>query len=78
VTEANNSISIQNVSRRELSDLVRTQLQMLLEAGDLQAAKAILVPVQPADIADAIEGLPEKMHALAFRLLSKHEADRGL
>jgi magnesium transporter len=74
VTEANNSISIQNVSRRELSDLVRTQLEMLLEAGDLQAAKAILVPVQPADIADAIEGLPEKMHALAFRLLSKHEA----
>jgi magnesium transporter len=74
VTEANNSISIQNLSRRELSDLVRTQLEMLLEAGDLQAAKAILVPVQPADIADAIEGLPEKMHALAFRLLSKHEA----
>ncbi|MBW4607621.1 MAG: magnesium transporter [Hassallia sp. WJT32-NPBG1] len=74
MTEANNSISIQNVSRRELSDLVRTQLEMLLEAGDLQAAKAILVPVQPADIADAIEGLPEKMHALAFRLLSKHEA----
>ncbi|MBW4449797.1 MAG: magnesium transporter [Spirirestis rafaelensis WJT71-NPBG6] len=74
MTEANNSISIQNLSRRELSDLVRTQLEMLLEAGDLQAAKAILVPVQPADIADAIEGLPEKMHALAFRLLSKHEA----
>lgn len=74
MTEANNSISIQNISRRELSDLVRTQLEMLLEAGDLQAAKAILVPVQPVDIADAIEGLPEKMHALAFRLLSKDEA----
>ncbi len=75
MTEANNSIStLQNVSRRELSDLVRTQLQMLLESGDLQAAKAILIPVQPADIADAIEGLPEKMHALAFRLLSKDEA----
>jgi len=62
------------VSRRELRDLVRTQLQMLLEAADLQAAKAILVPVQPADIAEAIEGLPEAMHALAFRLLSKDEA----
>jgi len=47
---------------------------MLLEAGDLQGAKAILVPVQPADIAEAIEGLPETMHALAFRLLSKDEA----
>jgi magnesium transporter len=47
---------------------------MLLETGDLQGAKAILVPVQPADIAEAIEGLPEAMHALAFRLLSKDEA----
>ena len=32
---------------------------MLLEKGDLSAAKAILVPVQPVDIAEAIEGLPE-------------------
>ncbi len=75
MTETNNLNSIlQNVTRRELRDLVRTQLQMLLEVGDLQGAKAILVPVQPADIAEAIEGLPEAMHALAFRLLSKAEA----
>jgi len=75
VTETNNlNTALQDVSRRELRDLVRTQLRMLLEAGDLQAAKAILVPVQPADIAEAIEGLPEAMHALAFRLLSKSEA----
>ncbi|MEH2340047.1 magnesium transporter [Nostoc sp.] len=75
MTETNNlSSTIQNVSRRELRGLVRTQLQMLLEAGDLQGAKAILVPVQPADIAEAIEGLPEAMHALAFRLLFKDEA----
>ncbi|RCJ16084.1 magnesium transporter [Nostoc sp. ATCC 43529] len=75
MTETNNlNSTLQNVSRRELRDLVRTQLQMLLEAGDLQGAKAILVPVQPADIAEAIEGLPEAMHALAFRLLSKDEA----
>jgi magnesium transporter len=75
LTETNNlNSTIQNVSRRELRDLVRTQLQMLLETGDLQGAKAILVPVQPADIAEAIEGLPEAMHALAFRLLSKDEA----
>ncbi|MBW4457252.1 MAG: magnesium transporter [Nostoc indistinguendum CM1-VF10] len=75
MTETNNlNSTIQNVSRRELRDLVRTQLQMLLEKGDLQGAKAILVPVQPADIAEAIEGLPEAMHALAFRLLSKDEA----
>lgn len=75
MTETNNlNSALQDVSRTELRNLVRTQLRMLLDAGDLQAAKAILVPVQPADIAEAIEGLPEAMHALAFRLLSKSEA----
>ncbi|WP_427159776.1 magnesium transporter [Aliinostoc sp. HNIBRCY26] len=75
MTETNNlNSALQDVTRRELRDLVRTQLRMLLEAGDLQAAKSILIPVQPADIAEAIEGLPEAMHALAFRLLSKSEA----
>lgn len=75
MTETNNlSSTLQDVSRREIRDLVRLQLQTLLEQGDLPAAKAILVPVQPADIADAIEGLPEAMQALAFRLLSKSEA----
>lgn len=68
------SSPIQDVSRRELRNLVRTQLQALLEQRDLQGAKAILVPVQPADIAEAIEGLPEPMQVLAFRLLSKDEA----
>ncbi|WP_414541300.1 magnesium transporter [Nostoc sp. CCY0012] len=75
MTEDNNfNPPLQNVSHRELRDLVRTQLQMLLEAGDLQGAKSILVPVQAADIAEAIEGLPEAMHALVFRLLPKAEA----
>ena len=75
LTEMNNVASvIQESTRRELRDLVRTQLQMLLSQGDLRGAKAILVPVQPADIAEVIEGLPETMHALVFRLLSKNEA----
>ncbi|WP_088242370.1 magnesium transporter [Calothrix rhizosoleniae] len=77
MTETNNSASVlrdADMSRRELRDLVRKQLQMLLEEGDLRGAKAILVPVQPVDIAEAIEGLPEAMHGLAFRLLSKNEA----
>ncbi|MGD1871926.1 MAG: magnesium transporter [Mastigocoleus sp.] len=75
MTEINNVAStIADVSRRELRDLVRNQLQMLLEQSDLQGAKAILVPVQPPDIAEAIGGLPEAMQALAFRLLSKDEA----
>ena len=47
---------------------------MLLEVNNLEGAKTVLVPVLPVDIADAIEGLPEAMQALAFRLLSKDEA----
>jgi len=53
---------------------VRSQLKALLEQENLQGAKSLLVPVQPADIAEAIEGLPEPMQAIAFRLLSKDEA----
>jgi len=63
-----------NISRQELRQLVRLQLQALLEQNNLSGAKALLGPVQPADIAEAIEGLPETMHALVFRLLSKAEA----
>ncbi len=60
--------------RKELRQLVRSELKILLERENWEAAKAILVPVQPADIAEAIEGLPEAMQALAFRLLAKDEA----
>ncbi|MGB3188715.1 MAG: magnesium transporter [Limnoraphis sp.] len=73
MTEENKS-TLTTMSRKELRELVRSQLQVLLERGDLQAAKTILVPVQPADIAEAIEGLPETMQVIAFRLLSKDEA----
>lgn len=66
--------SLQTIPRRELSELVRSQLQGLLEQGNLQGAKALLVPVQPADIAEAIEGLPETMQVIAFRLIRKAEA----
>lgn len=66
--------TVPTLPRRELRDLVRSQLQALLNQGDLTGAKAILVPVQPADIAEAIEGLPETMQVIAFRLLSKDEA----
>ncbi|MEM9511575.1 MAG: magnesium transporter, partial [Cyanobacteria bacterium P01_E01_bin.48] len=47
---------------------------MMLEQGNLAGAKALLVPVQPPDIADAIAGLPESQQVIAFRLLSKDEA----
>lgn len=64
----------QNVSRKELWELVQAQLQALIEQDNFQGAKALLVPVKPVDIADAIEGLPTAMQAIAFRLLSQDEA----
>ncbi|BAU65458.1 magnesium transporter [Stanieria sp. NIES-3757] len=58
----------------ELRQLVRSQLELLLNQGNLEGAKALLVPVKPVDIAEAIEGLPESIQVIAFRLLSKAEA----
>ena len=63
-----------NISRQELRQLVRSQLQALLEQEDLRGAKALLVPVQPVDIAAVITELPATKQAIAFRLLSKNEA----
>lgn len=57
--------------RQELRQIVRDQLQILLEKNNYQGAKSLLIPVQPVDIAEAIEGLPESMQAIAFRLLPK-------
>ncbi|MCG6134562.1 MAG: magnesium transporter [Nostoc sp. LLA-1] len=65
---------MQSRSRQEIQELVREQLQVLLEQKNFQGAKALLVPVQFADIAEAIERLPEATQAIAFRLLSKEEA----
>lgn len=65
---------LKEFSRQDLRQLVRLQLQALLEQGNLAGAKTLLGPVQPIDIAEAIEGLPDTMHALVFRLLSKAEA----
>ncbi len=68
------SSSPRAASREELQELVRSQLQALLEQENLEGAKALLLPVQPVDIAEAIAELPETMQAIAFRLLSKNEA----
>ncbi|MBC6419807.1 MAG: magnesium transporter [Prochloron sp. SP5CPC1] len=62
------------VKHSELRQLVCSQLQILLAQGNLEGAKALLLPVQPVDIAEAIEGLGESMQAIAFRLLGKAEA----
>ena len=74
MTDIEQATSAAPFSRRELRELVRSQLQALLEQDNYQGAKVLLIPVQPADIAEAIEGLPEAMQAIAFRLLSKSEA----
>lgn len=66
--------SLRFSSQQELREWVRSQLQLLLNQKSLEAAKELLVPVQPVDIAEAIEGLPAVMQAIAFRLLSKDEA----
>ncbi|URD49042.1 magnesium transporter [Chroococcidiopsis sp. CCNUC1] len=63
-----------NISRQELQEIVRSQLLVLLEQEDLRLAKALLVPVQPVDIAAVITELPAVKQAIAFRLLSKDEA----
>ena len=62
------------VKHNELRQLVRSQLELLLQSGNLEGAKSLLIPVQPVDIAEAIEGLPESSQLIAFRLLSKAEA----
>ncbi len=74
LTLSENATTIQSNSRHELRQLVRSQLQLLLEQKNLEGAKALLVPVQSVDIADAIEGLPQSMQLIAFRLLLKGEA----
>lgn len=66
--------AIPSNTRKELRQLVCNQLALLLEQGNLQGAKSLLVPVQPVDIAEAIEGLPQSMQVIAFRLLIKEEA----
>jgi len=74
VNERISSSQSGNDSRKEIRELVKTQLQTLLAQHNYEGAKALLIPVQPVDIAEAIEGLPEAMQAIAFRLLSKEEA----
>ncbi|MCC5896447.1 MAG: magnesium transporter [Phormidium sp. GEM2.Bin31] len=75
MAESQNTTSVEELaSREELRELVRSQLQMFLEQGNFQGAKTVLVPVQPADAAHAIEGLPPSLHAIAFRLLPKDKS----
>ena len=69
-SDANNSA----ITGPPLAEVVVQQLEAMLSAGNYDEVKALLEPVQPVDIADAIGNLPLILQALAFRLLSKNEA----
>ena len=57
-----------------VASVVTQQLETMLTAGNYDAVKLLLEPVQPVDIAEEIGNLPRTLQALAFRLLSKDEA----
>ena len=57
-----------------LAEAVSQELAVMLQAGNYDAVKLLLEPVQPVDIAEAIGNLPANLQAIAFRLLSKDEA----
>ena len=56
-----------------LAEVVSHELAAILQAGNYDAVKLLLEPVQPVDIAEAIGNLAN-LQAIAFRLLSKDEA----
>jgi magnesium transporter len=58
----------------ELREVVGSQLQLLINQNNLEGAKSILTPVQPVDVAEAIDSLPPSMQLVAFRLLPKAKA----
>jgi len=62
------------VSRQELRELIQLQLLTLLKQENFPVAKALLVPLQPVDIAEIVTELPAAMQAITFRLLAKDEA----
>ncbi len=57
-----------------VAEAVAQQLEAMLSAGNYDGVKSLLSPVQPVDIAQAIDTLPLILQALAFRLLNKNEA----
>lgn len=52
----------------------RSQLRSALEQNDLETAKRLLTPAQPADVAAVLRDVPKPLQALAFRLLPKAES----
>ncbi|HIK45584.1 MAG TPA: magnesium transporter [Leptolyngbyaceae cyanobacterium M65_K2018_010] len=61
-------------SPTELREVVAEQLRLLLEQRNYEGAKVLLVPVQPVDVAEALEELPKPMQLVTFRLLPREKA----
>ncbi len=57
-----------------ITEADQEQLQGLLETGRFDEVRSQLIPMQSADVADAIDQLPETLQAVAFRLLPKDGA----
>lgn len=57
-----------------VQDAAQASLQELLVRGSFDAVRAMLIPMQPADVAEMIDELPDTYQAVAFRLLPKDEA----
>ncbi|MFH7244417.1 MAG: magnesium transporter [Spirulina sp.] len=57
-----------------VQDTAQASLQGLLESGRFDDVRAMLIPMQPADVAEMIDELPDTFQAVAFRLLPKDEA----
>lgn len=70
----NTQSSQATIPRQEIRDLVRAQLENLIAQNNLAGVKTLLTPVQPTDIAQAIEGLPENIQLVVFRLLGTEDA----
>ncbi|MEB3263164.1 MAG: magnesium transporter, partial [Synechococcus sp.] len=74
MTEAPGTVTASSPNGTPLAEVVSQQLLALLEAGNYDAVKLLLQPVQEVDAAEAIGLLPRTLQALAFRLLPKDEA----
>jgi magnesium transporter len=57
-----------------VQDTAQASLQGLLESRRFDEVRAMLIPLQPADVAEMIDERPDTFQAVAFRLLPKDEA----
>jgi magnesium transporter len=59
---------------RELRQVLSQRLKRLIDDGNLEEAKSLVLLVPSVDVAEVITDLPASMHLVAFRLLPKDKA----